>query len=116
VWWTFYWWLVAMNAFELAWKIVDLARGAWQRPKNRAKHLAMHALSLIPLSVLLLAPNHILFLLKSPADAAKFGATLAAANKGVFEALAIAFAVVVLQLVWGIVKASLDAYRKRVAR
>jgi hypothetical protein len=116
VWWTFYWWLVAMNAFELAWKIVDLARGAWQRPKNRAKHLAMHALSLIPLSVLLLAPSHVLFLLKNPADAAKLGTALAAANKGVFTALTIAFAVVALQLVWGIVRASLEVYRKRVAR
>jgi hypothetical protein len=115
VWWTFYWWLVAMNAFELTWKTVDLARGAWQRSKNRAKHLAMHALSLIPLSVLLLAPNHTLFLLKNPADAAKLGATLAAANKGVLQALAVAFAVVVLQLVWGIVRESLEAYRRRVA-
>jgi hypothetical protein len=115
VWWTFYWWLVAMNAFELVWKIVDLARGAWQRPKNRAKHLAMHALSLIPLGVLLTAPNHALFLLKNPADAAKLGGALAAANKGVFLALTIAFAVVVLQIVWGIVRASLEAYRKRVA-
>jgi hypothetical protein len=115
VWWTFYWWLVAMNAFELAWKIVEFARGAWQRPRNRARHLAMHSLSLIPLCVLLAAPNHVLFLLKNPADAAKLGATLAAANKGVFQALSIVLAIVVLQLVWGIVQASLEAYRKRVA-
>jgi hypothetical protein len=116
VWWTFYWWLVAMNAFELAWRVVELARGAWQRPKNRARHLAMHALSLIPLLVLLLAPNHVLFLLKNPADAAKLGASLASANKGVFMALTIAFAIVALQIAWGIVQASLEAYRKRVAR
>ncbi len=115
VWWTFYWWLVAMNAFELAWKIVELARGAWQKPKSRARHLAMHALSLIPLCVLLLAPNHQLFLLKSPADAAKLGTQLAAANKGVLTALTIAFAIVILQLAWGIVQAGLEAYRKRVA-
>ena len=82
VWWTFYWWLVAINAFELTWKIVDLARGAWQRPKNRAKHLAMHALSLIPLSVLLLAPKQQLFLLKNPADAAKLGGALAIGEQG----------------------------------
>ena len=115
VWWAFYWWLVAMNSFELAWKIVDLARGAWQKPKNRAKHLAMHALSLIPLSVLMLAPNRTLFLLKNPADAAKLGGALASANKGVLLALTIAVAVVVLQLVWGIVRMGLEAYRKRVA-
>src|ERR1700722_2528076 len=104
-----------MNAFELAWKIVELARGAWQRPKNRARHLALSSLSLIPLSVLLLAPNHALFLLKNPADAAKLGAQLASANKGVITALTIAFAVVILQLAWGIIKSGLEAYRKRVA-
>ena len=115
VWWTFYWWLVAMNAFELAWKIVELTRGAWQRPQNRARHLAMSSLSLIPLCVLLLAPNHALFQLKNPTDAAKLGAQLASANKGVITALTIAFAVVILQLVWGIVKFGLEAYRRRVA-
>jgi hypothetical protein len=75
----------------------------------------MSSLSLIPLCVLLLAPNHALFLLKNPADAAKLGAQLAAANKGVITALAIAFAIVILQLVWGIVQSGLEAYRKRVA-
>jgi small-conductance mechanosensitive channel len=115
VWWTFYWLLVGLNAVELSWKIVDLARGAWQRPRNRARHLAMHALSLIPLGVLLAAPEHKLFLLKNPADAAVHGAALASANKGVLQALTIVVAIVVLQLVWGIVRASLDAYRKRLA-
>jgi hypothetical protein len=115
VWWTFYWLLVCINVFELAWKIVDLARGAWQRPKNGARHMAMHALSLIPLGILLAAPEHKLFLLKNPADAAAHGATLAAANKGVLQALAIAVAVVALQVVWMGVKMGLEAYRKRVA-
>jgi len=107
--------VVCVNAFELAWKIVDLARGAWQRPKNRARHLAMHALSLIPLGILLAAPNHALFLLKNPADAAKLGGALAAANKSVLLGLTIAFAIVILQLVWMGVKMGLEAYRKRVA-
>jgi hypothetical protein len=115
VWWTFYWWLVAINVFELTWKFVELARGAWQRPKIRARHLAMRSLSLIPLCVLLTAPEHKLYLLKNPADAASLGGTLAAANKGVLQALMIVVAIVVLQLAWGIVRASLDAYRKRVA-
>jgi hypothetical protein len=115
VWWPFYWLLVGLNAFELSWKIVDLARGAWQRPRIRARYLAMHALSLIPLSVLLAAPEHKLFLLKNPADATVHGAALASANKGVLQALTIAVAIIVLQLLWGIVRASRDAYRKRVA-
>jgi hypothetical protein len=115
VWWTFYWWLVAMNAFEFAWKIVDFARGAWQRPRNPARHLAMHLLSIIPIGVLLLAPNHMLFLLKNPADAMKLGGTLVAANNGVLLALKIVVAIVILQLVWMGIKMGLDAYRKRVA-
>jgi hypothetical protein len=115
VWFTFYWWLVAMNAFELAWKLVDLARGAWQRPKNPLRHLAMRALSLIPLGILLAAPEHKLFLLKNPADEAKLGAALAAANKAVLTGLTIVFVIVALQLVWMGIKMGLDAYRKRVA-
>jgi hypothetical protein len=115
IWWTFYWWLVAMNVFELTWKIVELARGAWQRPKSRARHLAMKSLSLIPLCVLLTAPNRVLFLLKNPADAARLGSTLAATNKGVFQAFMIVLAIVILQLAWMCIKTGLVAYRKRVA-
>ena len=115
VWWTFYWWMVAINVFELAWKIVDLARGAWQQPPNRGRHLAMHAFSLIPFGILLAAPEHKLFLLKNPADAAKLGGALAAANNGVLLAFKIVVAIVILQLVWMGIKMGLDAYRKRVA-
>lgn len=32
VWWSFYWSLVALNGFELAWKTVAFARGVWQGP------------------------------------------------------------------------------------
>ncbi|MEI9967402.1 MAG: hypothetical protein WDM87_01785 [Terracidiphilus sp.] len=75
----------------------------------------MKSLSLIPLCVLLTAPNHVLFLLKNPVDAARLGSTLAATNKGVFQAFMIVVAIVTLQLAWGIVQAGLEAYRKRVA-
>ncbi|SPE18776.1 putative membrane protein [Candidatus Sulfotelmatomonas gaucii] len=115
VWLSFYWCLVGINIFELTWKIVDLARGAWQRPKSRAKHLSMHTLSLIPLSVLLAAPDHMLFLLKKPEDAVTLGGALASANKGVHLALTIALAIVVLQLVWGAGKMGVEAWRNRVA-
>jgi len=115
VWWTFYWCLVGLNAFELTWKVVDFVRGAWQGRKP-LRHLAMHALSLIPLGLLMLAPEHALFLMKNPAaDAAAHGAQLASANKGVLTAITIAFAIVVLQLVWGLGKLGVEAYRKRVA-
>jgi len=116
VWWTFYWLVVVVNIFELGWKVVVLARGAWQRPPNCTRHLVMHALSLVPLSVLLAAPHHALFLLKNPAaDAAKYGATVASANSGVLKGVAVVVAIIVLQLLWGMGRVSLDAYRKRQA-
>jgi hypothetical protein len=112
---TFYWSLVLLNAFELTWKIVDFARGAWQGQK-RWRHLTMHALSLIPLSILLTAPSHLLILVKSSApDAAGLAAKVAEANHGIRQVIILVVAIVVLQLVWGIVRASLDAYRNRVA-
>jgi hypothetical protein len=115
VWWPFYWCLVAINVLDVAWKLVDLARGAWQKRKNPVRHLAMQVLSLIPVGILLAAPEHKLFLLKNPADAATLGGSLVAANKGAFQVLSIVVALVILQLVWRGVKMGLNAYRKRVA-
>jgi len=116
VWWTFYWCIIAVNAFELIWKTVDFARGTWQGQK-RWRHLAMHALSLIPLGVLITAPDRALFLLKNPAvDAAAHEAQLAATNKGIELALTIAFAIVVLKLLWGAGKMGVEEWRRRAAR
>jgi hypothetical protein len=115
VWWTFYWCVVAVNGFELAWKTVHFATGTWQK-RQRTRHLAMHLLSLLPLGVLLSAPDHALFLLKNPgAGAATLGAQVASANKGVHAALAIALAIVLLQLVWMAGKMALEARRKSLA-
>ena len=116
VWWAFYWCVVAINGFELTWKTVDFASGgAWQK-RQRARHLAMHLMSLVPLGVLLSAPDHALFLLKNPAaDVAKLGAQMAAANKGVHTGLAIALAIVLLQLIWMAGKMAVEAWHKRVA-
>ncbi|MGO9325451.1 MAG: hypothetical protein ACLP07_12900 [Terracidiphilus sp.] len=111
VWWTFYWWLVAINVFELAWKIADLTGGAWHK-RRQWRHWAMHALSLIPLGILLAAPGQQLFLARSAAANAK---ALADANKGLHTALLIAIAVVALQIVWHAGKMVLESYRKRVA-
>jgi hypothetical protein len=111
----FYWSLVCLNAFELTWKIIDFARGAWQGPK-RWRHLTMHALSLIPLSILLTAPGHLLILVKSSApNAAGLAAKVAEANHGIHQVILLVVAIVVLQLVWGIAQVCLDAYRKRAA-
>lgn len=113
--WPFYWCIVVIDGFELVWKMVDLVRGAWQEPK-RVRHIAMRLLSLVPLGVLLSAPNHALFLLKDPAaDAAAHGAQLASANEGVHLAIAVAFAIVVLQLLWLVGRMGLERWRTRVA-
>jgi hypothetical protein len=110
-WWPFYWWVVVINGFELAWKTADLMGGAWQK-RRLWRNWAMHILSLIPLGILLAAPGQELFLAKNPAAN---GAALAEANKGLHTALLIAVAVVVLQLIWELVRASLGAWRKRQA-
>ena len=64
IWLQFYRWIVMLNVFQLGWRIVDLARGAWQQP-NRIEQIAMKAFGLIPLAVLLNAPNHIYVVLKN---------------------------------------------------
>lgn len=115
VWWPFYWCLVGVNLFELTWKIVDFTRGAWQGPK-RTRHIAMHALSLIPLAWLLAAPGQVLFVVKNPAvNAAAHGADVASLNKGMHQLLLLAVVVIALQLVWALGKMGVQAYRARVA-
>jgi hypothetical protein len=114
VWWTFYWCIVGLNAFELAWKTVSFARGTWERYMPQ-RHLAMHLVSLIPLSVLLTAPHHTVFLAKNAGGEGVNMAQLSAANKGVHTAIAIAIAVVVIQLALKAGKMGVTAWRKRVA-
>jgi len=110
-WWPFYWCVVAINGFELMWKIADLSGGAWHKRKLW-RHWAMHFLSLLPLGILLAAPGQQLFLAKNAAANAK---ALADANKGLHTGLMIAVAVVALQIVWHAGKMGVEAYRKRVA-
>lgn len=115
VWWVFYWCVVAINGVELIWKTVDLVRGAWQGPQ-RARHLVQQSLSLIPLGVLLSAPDGALFVLKNPAaDATAHGGQLAAANGGIHIALTVAVAIVVLQLAWWAIRMGMEGWRSRVA-
>ena len=111
----FFWWVVALNAVQLAWNGVDLLSGSWQR-SHPVKHLATKVFGLIPLVLLLAAPDHALMILKHPAlDQARYGGTLAQINKGLYQAAWVVFAIVALQLVWEIVKMSIDFYRKRMA-
>jgi hypothetical protein len=110
----FFWWVVALNALQLAWRCVELLRGSWQRP-HPAMRLAIPVLGLIPLTVLIAAPDHALMLLKHPAlDQARYGGSLVQINKGLYEGVLIMFGLIALQLAWEIGRMSLGLYRKRV--
>jgi hypothetical protein len=96
----FFWWIVALSALQLGWKVVDLIRGTW-RGRDQLQHLVVTVIGLIPLGILLCVPNHNWVLLKHPElDRAKFGVSLDQINSGIYKALLLIVAVVVLQLVW----------------
>jgi hypothetical protein len=111
----FFWWVVVLNAFQLIWHCVDLLRGTWQR-QQPVKLIVMKVFGLIPLTLLLNAPEHAIVLLKHPAlDQARYGETLAQINKGLHQALTVLFVIVALLLAWDIGKMIVGLYRKRVA-
>lgn len=114
VWWYFYWCLVAINGFELAWKTVAFVRHTGSEQET-ARHIAMKLFAFVPLGLLLSAPGRALFLLKNPVADAAHGAQLDAANNGIHVALAIAIAIIALQFVWMVGKVAFDARRKRLA-
>jgi hypothetical protein len=111
----FFWCVVALNIFQLSWKVVDLYRGTWG-VKSRAQHLVFSVLGLMPLGILLFVPNQMWVLLKHPdLDQTKYGATLDQINAGIYKGLLLIVAIVVVQLVWEIVRKSLESYRMRLA-
>jgi hypothetical protein len=113
VWWTFYWCVVGLNALQLAWKMVDLWSGAWQRPR-RAQKLVMHIAGLVPIFVVLAAPRQMLLVLKNPEDTIH-GAALPQINEGIYRGFEVVAAIVIMQLIWSIGRMGVDAYRKRLA-
>ena len=115
VWWTFYFWIVALNVIQLTWNCIDLMRGAWQQPAA-ARHIVFKAFALIPLGLLIFAPDHAYVTLRHPAlDQAHYAATLGSINNGVHLGLMVIAAISILQLAWDVSQLALAAYRKRVA-
>ena len=51
-WWTFYWWIVALNALQLAWRCIDLLRDAWQYP-SEIQHFVVKIFGLVPIVLML---------------------------------------------------------------
>ena len=115
VWVPFYWCVVALNVFQLAWQCVNLMRGRWQG-RQPAQSLAIKTVGLIPIFVLFQAPGHIYASLTNPAvDEALHGAHLAAINHGIYRGVLFGCVIVGLQWLWEIGRISLNSYRKRVA-
>jgi hypothetical protein len=115
VWIHFYWWVVGLNAVQLAWNCVDLARESWQRPQE-LKQIAKKIFGLIPMLALLAAPGSVYLTLRNPAsDAGLHGTQLAGINHGIFMGTAVVCTIVSLQLLWESGRLSLNAYRRRMA-
>jgi hypothetical protein len=112
VWWTFFWWVVALNMLQLVWKCVDLARERWQYP-GRVQRMVFQAAGLIPLVILLTVRDRSYVLLKNPAvDQLHYGHTLDQINNGIHLGAAVLCTIVVLQIAADIAKMARDAYRQ----
>jgi hypothetical protein len=104
--WTFYGWLVALSMLQIVWECIDLARGAWQFP-NRIRWIVFQAIRLIPITIMLNAPDHVYILFKDPA--------VNKINNGIHTAFAVICAITVLQLAFGIGRIAWKAYSNRAA-
>jgi len=114
VWYAFYWWVVGLNVLQLAWRCLDLDRGAWQGPRL-LQQVVTKLLGLIPLAILITAPGHLLITLKHPEiDQARYGEAVNSINLAAHSGLMIICVIVVLQLLWEIAQRSLEAYRRSV--
>jgi len=115
VWYTFYWWVVALHCLRLGWQCLDLAQGRWQGPRA-VQQIAMSALGLIPSGILLTVPDHAYFMLRHPeVDSARYGAALQSINLAIHWTAVVICAISVVTVVVGLGRMGLEAYRKRVA-
>ena len=113
IWITVYWWIVGLNAIQLAWNCIDLLRGAWQQP-DTYKGIVVKAFSLIPFLFLANVHDRLYVLLRHPdVDGARLGQALDSANNGIHLGMMLLCAIIVLQLVFDIGRFLLDSARKR---
>jgi hypothetical protein len=114
-WWTFFWWIVALNALQVAWHSVDLARGTW-RNRSTLERIAAKVFGLAPLVLMLDVRDNVYVLLKNPAvDRAHYGSALESINKSVHLGLLVVTTIVALQLAWEIAQAMVQISRGRAA-
>jgi len=115
VWMTAYWWIVGLNAVQLAWRCVDLLRGRWKQP-DRAQHIVVKSLGLVPPVILANVHDRLYVFLKRPElDLAKYGQIVDQANKGIHTAMLFVCVIVSAQLAWDIAKAIIATARERAA-
>jgi hypothetical protein len=111
----FFWCIVALNVLQLGWRVENLWRGRWQQ-RQPVMHLAFKLFGLVPLLILVTAPNRAILLLRHPEfDQAQHGATLDAINLNIYRGLLIITAIVLLVSGWELIRMSIDHYRKRAA-
>jgi membrane-bound metal-dependent hydrolase YbcI (DUF457 family) len=107
---------VALNVVQLGWRLIDLARGTWQK-SLALQHITVKTLGLVATLILFTAPDRAWVLLKHPVtDAARYGATLHSINQAIYAALLWVFVISAAAWLWQIGQVGLDLYRKRVAR
>ncbi|HUB50771.1 MAG TPA: hypothetical protein VL986_01305 [Terracidiphilus sp.] len=110
----FYWAVVALNAVQFVWKVADVYTRAWMG-ERRVQQVVFKLLGLIPLGILLMAPDNLWIVLKNPAaDFEKYSATLAQANHGIFIALRVVLAITVITFVVELCKWGFRSYKQRV--
>jgi hypothetical protein len=109
----FYWWLLALNVIGLIWKCVDLVRGDWNG-SLRLRHLFSKIFGLIPLGLLINAPDHAYVALKSSeGDRARYGLPMNSLNQAIHWFLMVVLAIALVDLLWDLGRIAVEAYRRR---
>jgi hypothetical protein len=99
----------------LAWRCLDLDSGRWQGPRT-VQQVTTKLLGLIPLAVLITAPDRLLVTLKHPVeDQARYGGMVHMTNESIHRGLMVVCAIVVLQVLWEIGQTYFEEFRKRMS-
>jgi hypothetical protein len=107
----FYWWIVGLNALQLAWRCIDLLRGAWQHPEP-LRHIVSKIFGSTLLVLLAYLPGGAYVLLRHPeADMTRYAQTIDSTNRGIHVGLQVLCVIVILQLAWDIAQALVSVLR-----
>jgi hypothetical protein len=111
-----FWCVVALNMVQFLWKGYDLWSGRWRNPNPLLQRIAFKVFGLIPVAVLLSAPDHVYALLRDPAsNQAKYGAMVNVGNQSVYRGMLVICAILVLQLGYDAFVLWQKTYRNRIA-